>query len=260
MNSPLITYTRLSPNHSGARNHSVDRISPHCVVGQCSIETLGAWFEKASTKASSNYGIGKDGRIGMFVDEQNRSWCSSSASNDNRAITIECASDNYHPYAMNDNVYNSLIKLCIDICKRYNKDTLLWFNDREKSLSYSPKDNEMVITVHRWFTNKACPGDWLYERLGKLASTVTNALQAEKPKEVVIEKKEENTVTQEQFNEMMEVWLQQQAARNPSNWSKEARDWAEAKGYIKGDENGQKMYKKPLTREEFVQVLYRVEH
>ena len=259
MNSSLVTYTKLSPNHSGARNHKVDRISPHCVVGQCSIEALGTWFAKASTKASSNYGIGTDGKIGMFVEEQNRSWCSSSASNDNRAITIECASDNYHPYKMNDNVINSLIKLCIDICKRYNKDTLLWFNDKEKSLSYVPKDNEMVITVHRWFINKACPGDWLYERLGNIADAVTKALQPE-PAPQPEEKKEENTVTQEQFNEMMEVWLQQQAAREPAAWSKEARTWAESNGYIKGNEKGQTMYKKPLTREEFVQVLYRIEN
>ena len=125
-------------------------------------ETLGAWFERASTKASSNYGIDKDGRIGLYVDEANRSWCTSSSANDNRAITIECASDTYDPYRMNDAVYESLINLCEDICRRNGKNTLLWIDDKDKALAYEPKSNEMLITVHRWFAQKACPGDWLY--------------------------------------------------------------------------------------------------
>lgn len=256
MNSELVDYTELSPNNSGLRLQPIDRISPHCVVGQCTAEALGAWFAKESTKASSNYGIDKDGRVGLYVEEQNRSWCTSSASNDNRAITIECASDSYHPYRMNEAVLNTLIKLCIDICQRYNKDTLIWFGDKAKSLSYIPKSNEMVITVHRWFANKSCPGDWLYERLGDVAEKVTKTLQTQKEKE----KEEENIVTQEQFNEMMNVWLETQAAREPAKWSEEARRWAESNGYIQGNDKGQKMYKKPLTREEFVQVLYRVEN
>ena len=92
-NSSLISYTRFSPNHSGKRNHSIDRITPHCVVGQLSVESLGSVFAPTSRQASSNYGIGYDGRIALYVDESNRSWCSSSASNDNRAVKIECASD-----------------------------------------------------------------------------------------------------------------------------------------------------------------------
>lgn len=99
-NSPLVSYTKLSPNHSGQRTHSIDRITPHCVVGQCSVETLGNIFLPTSRQASSNYGIGVDGRVGMYVEEKNRSWCSSSAANDQRAITIECASDNTEPYAL----------------------------------------------------------------------------------------------------------------------------------------------------------------
>lgn len=66
---------------------------------------------------------------------------------------------------MNDVVYDSLIKLCVDICQRNGKSKLLWFGDKNKTLAYQPKDDEMIITVHRWFANKSCPGDWLYERL-----------------------------------------------------------------------------------------------
>ena len=88
-NSPLVAFTKLSPNHSGQRTHKIDRISPHCVVGQCSAEGLGDWFYRPSTQASSNYGIDKDGRVGMYVEEKNRSWCTSSNENDQRAVTIE---------------------------------------------------------------------------------------------------------------------------------------------------------------------------
>jgi hypothetical protein len=108
------------------------------------------------------------------VDEDNRSWCSSNKANDQRAVTIECASDKVHPYSMNDSVYDSLINLCVDICKRNFKTKLLWLGNKEKTLAYSPKDDEMVLTVHRWFANKSCPGDWLYSRLGDLAKTVNN--------------------------------------------------------------------------------------
>ena len=172
-NSTLVSYTKLSPNHSGQRTHSIDRITPHCVVGQCSVETLGNIMYPTSRQASCNYGIGPDGRVGMYVEEKNRSWCSSSNANDQRAITIECASDTFHPYAMNDKVYATLITLCTDICRRNGKKKLLWFADKNKSLAYSPKQDEMVLTVHRWFANKSCPGDWLYSRLGDVAAKVT---------------------------------------------------------------------------------------
>ena len=175
-NSPLVAYTKLSPNHSGLRTHRIDRITPHCVVGQCTAEGLGDWFYRTSTQASSNYGIDKDGRVGMYVEEKNRSWCTSSNANDQRAITIECASDKVEPYIMYEVVYAKLIDLCTDICRRNGKKKLLWIGDQEKSLSYEPEDDEMLITVHRWFANKSCPGNWLYARLGELAEKVTAQL------------------------------------------------------------------------------------
>lgn len=175
-NSPLVAYTMLSPNHSGQRTHSIDRITPHCVVGQCSVETLGNIFLPTSRQASSNYGIGVDGRVGMYVEEKNRSWCSSSKANDQRAVTIECASDTTEPYAFKDVVYESLIKLCADICRRNGKTKLLWLGDKDTTLNYSPRSNEMILTVHRWFANKSCPGNWLYARMDDLATKVTAAL------------------------------------------------------------------------------------
>ena len=183
-NSPLVSYTKLSPNHSGQRTHNIDRITPHCVVGQCSVETLGNIFLPKSRQASCNYGIGADGRVGMYVEEKNRSWCSSSNANDQRAVTIECASDATEPYAFRDIVYQMLIKLCVDICKRNGKNKLLWFGDKDKTLAYEPKSGEMILTVHRWFANKSCPGNWMYARMGDLAEKVTAQLGGEtKPAE-----------------------------------------------------------------------------
>lgn len=175
-NSGLVVYTKLSPNHSGQRTHSIDRITPHCVVGQLSCESICGCFTSPQREASCNYGIGMDGRISLSVEEKNRSWCSSSNANDQRAVTIECASDKTAPYAMTDAVYAALIDLCTDICKRNGKSKLLWFGDKNKTLSYEPKADEMIITVHRWFANKSCPGDWLYNRLGDLAAKVTSRL------------------------------------------------------------------------------------
>ena len=175
-NSSLVSYTKLSPNHSGQRTHSIDRITPHCVVGQCSVETLGNIFRPTTRRASCNYGVGVGGRVGSDVEETNRAWCSSSSANDQRAITIECASDATEPYAFKDVVYQKLITLCVDICKRNGKSKLLWLGDKDKTLAYSPKADEMVLTVHRWFANKSCPGNWMYARMGDLAEKVTAQL------------------------------------------------------------------------------------
>lgn len=176
-NSSLVSYTQLSPNHSGQRKRPIDRITPHCIVGQLSVEALGNIFVSKARKASSNYGIGADGRVGMYVEEGNRSWCSSNAENDQRAVTIECASDSTPPYAFNQVVYDRLIELCVDICKRNNKSKLLWLGDKIKSLNYIPAKDEMVLTVHRFFANKDCPGDWMFSRMGELARAVTEQLR-----------------------------------------------------------------------------------
>lgn len=177
-NSPLVSYTKLSPNNSGERTHCIDRITPHCVVGQASVESLGNIFEKPSRKASCNYGIGEDGRVGMYVEERNRSWCSSSNPNDQRAVTIECASDKTEPYAFKPVVYDKLIQLCADICKRNGKNKVVWIPDKDKALKYTPASNEMQFTVHRWFANKSCPGAWLMERMNDLTDKV-NAILAQ---------------------------------------------------------------------------------
>ena len=182
-NSKLVDVIVKSPNHSGRRTHAIKYITPHCVVGQLDAKTIGACFPKGRG-ASCNYGIGKNGDVVLVVDEENRSWCTSSSANDNRAVTIECASDMKSPYAMNSKVYNKLVDLCVDICRRNGKKKLLWIPNKTMALAYKPKKDEMLITVHRWFANKECPGNWLYSRLGKLATTVTERLNPA-PKKVL---------------------------------------------------------------------------
>lgn len=171
-NSPLVSYTKISPNRTSPRNHEIDTVTIHCVVGQCTVETLGSIFADSSRDASSNYGIGPDGRIGMYVEEKDRSWCSSNAANDNRAITIEVASDTKHPYAVTDAAYNALLRLLTDICMRNNIKELKWKGD--KSLVGQPDKQNM--TVHKWFANKDCPGEYLYSRHAKIAAEVNKRL------------------------------------------------------------------------------------
>lgn len=195
-NSPLVNCTLLTHKHSGTRTHEVDRITPHCFVGQVTAMRGMEILNEGERKASCNYVIGKDGSVGLCVNEDCRSWCSSSGANDQRAITIECASDLTEPYAFNDAVYNKLIELSVDICKRYNKKKLLWIEDKEKALSYEPKEDEMLITVHRWFDDmRSCPGDWFYGKLKEFAETVTKCLTNEvQDIEIETDNKSENNV------------------------------------------------------------------
>lgn len=239
-NSPLVSYTKLSPNHSGQRTHSIDRITPHCVVGQCSVETLGNIFLPTSRQASCNYGIGVDGRVGMYVEEKNRSWCSSSNANDQRAVTIECASDTTEPYAFKDVVYQKLITLCVDICKRNGKKKLLWLGDKDKTLSYEPKSDEMVLTVHRWFANKSCPGSWMYARMGDLAEKVTAQLGSGTSGDTEAEYPEKLT---EGYYRVRKAWSDSKSQKGAYKILSNAKKCADANpGYSVFDNNGVNIY------------------
>lgn len=174
-NSALVNYTKISPNRTSPRKNKIDTITIHCVVGQCSVETLGAIFAPSSRQASSNYGVGYDGRFGMYCEEKDRSWCSSSAANDNRAITIEVASDTTEPYAVNDKAYAALLDLVTDICRRNGIKKLVWSTKKSERVNHL---NGCNLTVHRDYANKSCPGNYLYERQGAIAAEVNKRLGA----------------------------------------------------------------------------------
>ena len=172
-NSSLVTYTNLSPNKTSPRTHKIDTITIHCIVGQWTAKQGCDYFAKSTAQASANYVVGKDGSIGLCVEEKDRSWCSSNASNDHRAITIEVASDTTSPYAVTDKALSTLIKLCADICKRNGIDKLVWSTNKNDRVNHL---NGCNMTVHRDFKNKACPGDYLYERHGYIADEVNKLL------------------------------------------------------------------------------------
>lgn len=176
-NSSLTSYTLKSPNYSGGR-WCINRVTIHCVVGQVTIERLGQIFANPARQASSNYGVSYDGRVGLFVDEKNRSWCTSSAWNDNQAVTIEVASDSFHPYAVTDAALKATIDLVADICKRNGKRRVTWIPDKAQNLAYTPADDEILLSVHRFYAAKACCGDYLFERHSYIASEVNKRLQA----------------------------------------------------------------------------------
>ena len=179
-NSSLISYSKISPNRTSPRNHTIDTITIHCMAGNLSIESCGNLFAKSSTKASSNYGIGTDGRIALYVEEKDRSWASSNSANDNRAITIEVANDGGAEtgWHISDKAYNSLINLLVDICQRNGIKELKWKGDKNL-IGQIDKQN---MTVHRWFANKACPGDYLYGSHPKIANDVNQRLNKNIPK------------------------------------------------------------------------------
>lgn len=255
-NSPLVNYTKISPYRTRNRSHKIDMVVIHCVVGQASVETIGSVFQ--TKEASANYGIGSDGRIGMYVEEKDRAWATggvdkngnsirvngiSGADIDQRAISIECACDPYHPYAINQKVYASLIKLLTDICQRNGIKELKWQGNK----NLVGQVNKQNMAVHRWFAYKACPGDYIYNLHSQIAKEVNARL---------IEQEDED-MTQERFNELANNWINGLAQKDSANYAKEALAWGKSSGIMVGDEKGNQMPKKFLTREEFITVLYR---
>ena len=193
-NSPLATVRMISPNRTPNRNHAIDTITIHCFVGQVTAKRGCEVFQPSSKGASCNYVVGYDGSIGLCVEEKDRSWCTggydkngnpirvngvSGNSNDYQAVTIEVASDTKHPYAITEKAMAALIELCTDICRRNGIKKLLWSGD--KNLVGNPAKQN--LTVHRWFANKACPGDYIYQRLGDIAAKVNAKLGVTPPAE-----------------------------------------------------------------------------
>ena len=224
-NSPLATYKKLSPKYTAGRKNALTRITPHCVVGQWTCENIAREFYATGRRASCNYGIGYDGRVALIVEEKNRAWTSNSSDNDGRAITIEVASDTTHPYAFRQAAWDKLVDLCVDICKRNGKKKLLWLGTKQKSLAYTPKPDEMVLTAHRWFAAKACPGDWMYSREGELAEKVTSRLNGYDKATTVITQ-EEIDMTKAEVQKMIDDSVQRYVQKALKGSETKVSDWA----------------------------------
>ena len=189
--SPLVSYINLAPsNHkTSPRNHKIDTITIHCYVGQVTAKQGCDYFATTTARASANYVVGKDGSIGLSVPESDRSWCSSNAANDHRAVTIEVACEKTAPYQVTDVAYKALIELCADICKRNGIKKLLWKAD-PNLVGQIDKQN---MTVHRWFAKKACPGEYLFNAHTDIANKVNYKLGVINPAETIpVEKTPEN--------------------------------------------------------------------
>lgn len=165
-NSSLVVHTNLSPNHSRQRTQPISKITIHHMAGNASIEVCGQIFEDPNSGASSNYGVGTDGRVGQYVEEKNRSWASSSNWNDQRAVTIEVANSKYGGnWPVSDKALKSLINLCVDICKR---------NGMKKVNFTGDKDG--IITLHNMYAATACPGPYLESKMSYIVDQVNAKL------------------------------------------------------------------------------------
>lgn len=249
-NSPLATYKRITSQKTVLTNKTLNRISIHCFVGQVTAKRGVDYFATTDRQASCNYVVGFDGSIGLSVDEKDRSWCTSSADNDKQAITIEVASETVDPYKVTDQAYDALIDLITDICVRNGKTKVIWIENKTQALAYKPAPNEILLTVHRWFAPKECPGDYLFGRHARIAATVNARLN-----KTTVEEEEE--MTQEQFNQMMNNYLSE-LAKQPATWEQDACNWARQIGLMVGDATGNQMPKKFCTRGEMAVMLKRL--
>ena len=202
-NSVLVSYTCISPNKTSPRNHEIDTITIHCTAGESTLEGIGSHFSKPATQASANYAIDKNGKIGLYVNERDRSWASSNRENDNRAITIELVTESKPPYRCSDATAKACVGLLVDICKRNGIKKLLW----EANRSLIGDIDHQNITLHRWFSNTACPGEYIISILPNIVKEVNSRLIPSSPPSV------ENTYVQVQCEGPVQAGKVAQALR-----------------------------------------------
>jgi hypothetical protein len=164
-NSSLVNYIKISPNSTNPRSKKISKITIHHMAGNLTVEQCGEVFEPKSRQASSNYGIGTDGRVGLYVEEHNRSWASSSPENDHMAVTIEVANDGGANWHVSDKALAKTIDLCTDICERNGIKELKFTGDKTGNL-----------TMHKYFAATACPGPYLESKFPYIAEMVNKRL------------------------------------------------------------------------------------
>ena len=189
--SSLATYERISPNRTSPRRKSIKRLTPHCMAGNATIERclgLSRFITPSSPGVSCNYAIGSDGRIGLGCPETDAPWTSSSSFNDNQAITFEIANSGGAPnWPMTDAAIKSFIKLAVDICKFYGFKKI-HYEDKPANIKTKAeveawiltweKPDEMIITLHRWYSAKACPGSYFVGKLLDIVDQINEELNA----------------------------------------------------------------------------------
>lgn len=239
-NSSLVSYTKLSPNYS-KRTAKIDKITIHHMAGNLSVETCGNVFATTSRQASSNYGVGSDGRVGLYVEEKNRAWTSSNWQNDNRAVTIEVANDGGAPdWHVSDKALQATIDLCADICKRNGIARLNYTGDKSGNL-----------TMHKWFANTLCPGPYLGGKFPYIAEEVNKRIGSETPEKEETEPPKVEPPKTEAKDELYRVrksWdnpKSQIGAYTSLKWAKRAVD--NHPGYGVYDSSGRCVYPEGKT-------------
>lgn len=237
-NSPLVDYTQISPNSTRPRRDKIKKITIHHMAGNWSIETVGNAFSNVSRQASSNYGIGTDGRVGMYVEEKNRAWTSGNADNDNQAITIETANDRIGAdWHVSDKALAKLVELCADICKRNGIDRLNYTGDASGNL-----------TKHNMFSATACPGPYLESKMQYIADEVNKLLDKLKqpePEKISLVGKKADPDGRELDN-------------TPNGYAREAIIKAVDAGVLKGNEIGNLMLHDGISRQDMLVILDRL--
>ena len=255
-NSSLVCYTKWSPHCTKPRNGKIRGISIHTMAGNGSIEGCGQVFQ--TSKASSHYGIGSDGRIGQYVDEKDRAWCCSH-SVDHSVITIEVASiDNYkEPYRCTDAAYKSLINLCVDICKRNGIKKLVWKEGKQYCPAFNGKWDVCNMVPHRYTTDKgkSCPGNYLFSKYGDIAKEVNKRLNADGDELDMTKQEFLNSLSNEEaYNLLMKAYTHMTQLPE-SDWSIKEGHWQKATA------NEVTTGEKPrafITREETMALLGRI--
>ncbi|MCD8004640.1 MAG: N-acetylmuramoyl-L-alanine amidase [Oscillospiraceae bacterium] len=256
-NSALVSYTQISPNRTSPRTHEIDTITIHHMAGNLSVESCCASFAKSSRQASSNYCIGSDGRIGQSVDEGDRSWCSSNATNDHRAITIEVANSKAaEPWPVSDEAYASLINLLVDICQRNNISKLVWSDTKSDRVNHT---NGCNMTVHRDFASTACPGTTLFGKMATIAAEVNARLSTGTTTNTT----EDDTMTYDDFKAYMTQYRKELQDNDAGSWSKDDREWAISTGMMVGSGTTDSsepnyMWADFLTREQAAALFHRL--
>ena len=239
--SKLVSCIMISPNCHHPRNHKIDTITIHHMAGNLTVETCGQLFQRQSREASSNYGIGTDGRIGLYVHEEDRAWTSGSPANDHRAITIEVANDggqeaNWH---VSEKAMASLIDLLVDVCRRNGIEKLVWSDSKEDRVNHR---NGCNMTVHRDFQATACPGPYLYSKQGWIAEQVNKRLEEKAPTEY------------DKFKSFMAQYKAEVAAKPVEEFAEKAVDVCKSLGIMVGDPDGSFRAQDGVERQELACV------
>ena len=239
--SNLVSCILISPNCHRPRNHKIDTVTIHHMAGNLSVETCGQLFQRQSREASANYGIGSDGRIGLYVHEEDRAWTSGSPANDHRAITIEVANDGGEPdWHVGEKAMASLIDLLEDICRRNDIKKLVWSDKKEDRVGHK---NGCNMTVHKDFQATACPGPYLYSKQGWIAEQVNKRLEEEQPSDY------------DQFKAHMKQYEAETAAKPVDSWAEKAIEICKAAGLMVGGPDGRFRGQAPVKREELACVI-----